>query len=103
VPAGREIDPVTSLGDPSIGGANSDGIASVGWFGGVVATGGLRGGDASGPTAGTSGSSSGLAAMPAVVSVVALGTVASVVSVSESGACAVLVVEPLRSNTLPRI
>src|ERR1039458_9269553 len=38
--AGREIDPVMSFFAPSIGGANSDGIACVVWFkpsGGVVA------------------------------------------------------------------
>src|ERR1039457_3708553 len=79
--AGREIDPVMSPFDPSIGGANSDGIACVVWFkpgGGVVVVAGPADGDASGPMVGSFGSTSGLAAMPAVDSGAVLSTAASV-------------------------
>src|ERR1039457_7695699 len=64
--AGREIDPVMSFFAPSIGGANSDGIAGVVWFkpsGGVVAIAGPPDGEASGPIASSFGSANGLAAM----------------------------------------
>src|SRR5664279_2099535 len=90
--AGRDIDPVMSPFDPSIGGANSDGIACVVWFkpgGGVVVVAGPADGDASGPIAGSFGSTSGLAAMPAVDSGAVLSTAASVFTVSEAGTSAV--------------
>src|ERR1019366_2428490 len=104
--AGREIDPVMSFFAPSIGGANSDGIAGVVGFkpsGGVVAIAGPPDGEASGPIAGSFGSASGLAAMLAVDSGAASSTAASEFPVFDTGASAVLVVELPRSSTLPAI
>src|SRR5674536_293978 len=97
---------VMSFFAPSIGGANSDGIAGVVWFkpsGGVVAIAGPPNGEASGPIAGSFGSASGVAAMLALDSGAASSTAASVSPVSEAGASAVLVVALSRSSTLPTI